>query len=131
MADQQQDNSMQFLLSDLGTRIRDIEERTNSLKEKTQLLSTNVVETKENLETRTTSVEKQNNQILGELKKINSTLLSLSSELSNFVRRDEIVLVERMLKDFQPLDFMRRKDFEEFLQGNKTEKLGIEENKKE
>jgi hypothetical protein len=131
MADQQQDNSMQFLLSDLGTRIRDLEEKTSSLKEKTQMLSSNTLDTKEQLEIRTLHIEKQNTQILNDLKKINSQLQSISSEMNNFVRRDEIILVERMLKDFQPLEFMRRKDFEEFLKERQSQKIDKKENNKE
>ena len=40
---------------------------------------------------------------------------SLLTEFNKFVKRDELVLVERMLKDFQPLEFMRKKDVEELI----------------
>ena len=110
---EQQDNQLQFLISDLGTRLRDIEERTNTLKERTQMLGSNLLETKETVEERVSRIEKQNAQISQDLKKINSSLQNILSELGNFVRKDEIILVERMLKDFQPLEFARKKDLDE------------------
>ena len=114
MVEQQQDNQLQFILSELGTRMRDVEERTNSIKERTLLINSNLIDSKEELEQRVSSIEKQNSLISQELKKINSTIQNLTSEINNFVRKDQIILVERMLKDFQPLEFIRKKDLEEY-----------------
>ena len=113
MADAQPDTQLQFLLSDLGTRLRDLEERTSSLKERITLMNNNLIELRENIDERLTPVEKQNASISTEIKKLNTNLQSILSEMNNFVRKDEIILVERMLKDFQPLDFVRKKDLED------------------
>lgn len=113
MADPQPDNQLQFLLSDLGTRLRDIEERTSSLKERLILINSNLIDIKENVEQRISQIEKQNATLSAEIKKLTFNSQSLMSEMNNFVRKDEIILVERMLKDFQPLDFVRKKDLEE------------------
>lgn len=115
MAEQQADNQLQYILSDLGTRIRDLEERTSSLKERFFILSQNLIDSREEIQQRVLDIEKQNSQINLELKKISSTLQSFSSEFNNFVRKDEIILIERMLKDFQPLEFIRKKDVEEMI----------------
>jgi hypothetical protein len=126
---EQQDNQLQFLLSDLGTRVRDIEERTNTTKERLLLIGSNLLETKEEVQEKVAQIEKQNNQLLTEIKKINSLTQMISSELNNFVRKDEIILIERMLKDFQPLDFMRKKDFEELSQKKNLEEIQTQKNK--
>ncbi|VVB80738.1 Uncharacterised protein [uncultured archaeon] len=112
---EQQDSQLQFLLSDISTRIRDIEERNNSMKERVMMLGQNLINTKENIEERVETIEKQNSQISLDLKKLKSEMNTLSSEINNFTRKDEIILVERMLKDFQPLEFVRRKDVEEMI----------------
>lgn len=126
---EQQDNQLQFLLSDLGTRVRDIEERTNTTKERLLLIGNNLLETKEEVQEKVAQIEKQNNQLLTEIKKINTLTQMISSELNNFVRKDEIILIERMLKDFQPLDFMRKKDFEELSQKKNLEEIQTQKNK--
>ena len=114
MDDPQQDNQLQYILSDLGTRMREMEERTSSLKERLQLINSNMIDSKEELEQRVLTIEKQTTLIANDMKKINNTIQNLLAETNNFVRKDEIILVERMLKDFQPLEFVRRKDLEEF-----------------
>jgi hypothetical protein len=129
MAEQQQDNQLQFLLSDLGTRIRDLEERSGSMKERILLIGTNLLETKEEVQQKVLQIEKQNNQLISEIKKMNSTINMISSELNNFVRKDEIVLIERMLKDFQPLEFVRKKDLEEMTQNKINQETAREEKK--
>lgn len=113
MADQQQDNQLQYILSDLGTRMRELEERTSSIKERVLLINSNMIDSKEEMEQRILAIEKQNANLASDLKKINSAVQNILAETNNFVRKDEIILVERMLKDFQPLEFARRKDLEE------------------
>jgi len=116
MADNQQQNTqVQFLLTDLNTRIKDIEERNSSLRERIILLSQNTINLKEGMEQKMNEIEKKQNQINIDMKKLKSMLDNVLSEISNFTRKDEIMLVERMLKDFQPLEFVRRKDVEEMI----------------
>jgi len=79
-----------------------------------------MIDSKEEIEQRVLAIEKQNSILTADIRKINSTIQNLLSETNNFVRKDEIILIERMLKDFQPLDFIRKKDLEEF-QENKKE----------
>jgi hypothetical protein len=120
MVNPQPDNQLQFLLSDLGTRLRDIEERTSSLKERLNLINSNLIEIKENTDQRINLIEKQNSLLSSEIRKLSFNSQSLMSEMNNFVRKDEIILIERMLKDFQPLDFVRRKDLEEMKNEKQT-----------
>ena len=61
--------------------------------------------------------------------KISSTNKSLSSEINSFVKKDEIHLIERMLKDFEPLKFARTKDLEELEKKLLNEKQNL--NKKQ
>jgi len=113
MEEAQQDNQLQLILSDLGTRMRELEERTSSIKERVLLINSNMIDSKEEMEQRILAIEKQNANLASDLKKVNSTVQNILAETNNFVRKDEIILVERMLKDFQPLEFARRKDLEE------------------
>ena len=50
-----------------------------------------------------------------DIERIKSIAENLLHESGKFVKRDEILLIERMLKDFQPLEFARIKDVEEMI----------------
>ncbi len=67
------------------------------------------------MEERMGEIEKKQNLLNMDMKKIKSMLDNILSEINNFTRKEEIILVERMLKDFQPLEFVRRKDVEEMI----------------
>lgn len=131
MNEPQPDNQFQMIISDLGIKIREIEERTNSIKERLLLFGKNLIETKEEIEERMKESEKQSTNISQEIKKTSNNIKLIEEELGNFVRKDEIILVERMLKDFQPLEFVRTKDLEEKINEIISKKLGKEEQKKE
>ena len=121
---EQQDDQFQYALSDIGTRIRDLEEKTNSLRERLLMLGESLIETAGKIEERLIENKKQNIKISQEQEKISATNKTISSELTNFVKKDEILLIERMLKDFEPLDFARKKDLEEL-----KKNLDVQKNK--
>jgi hypothetical protein len=108
-------DNFQFLLTDLNTRLRDITERNRILRERVLLLGQNLISSKQESEESLRTLKKENNAVknkIGNLEKISNSLLA---EFNKFVKRDEMILVERMLKDFQPLEFMRKKDVEEMI----------------
>jgi hypothetical protein len=124
MAGDQQDYSQDYATQDANTRLRDLEERNSLLKERVLLLGTNLLETKEELEEEVGEIKKQSAAIVQEFETMNEAIKTLLEDVAKSVKRDEMLLVERMLKDFQPLEFMRRKDVEELIdqkiKGRKT-----------
>ena len=108
-------DQVQFLLNDFSTRLRDIDERNRLIRERVLLIGKNLITSKEDLETTLSSIKQENREIKKELEKLDRISKNLTFESSKFVKRDEIVLIERMLKDFQPLEFVREKDVEELI----------------
>ena len=106
--------------ADPNTRIRDLEERNKTLKERIILLGENLLETKEEFETEIDIIKKQHVLLFKEFEVVKETIDSLLEDIRGTVKRDEMLFVERMLKDFQPLEFMRKKDVEELI----AEKMG-------
>ena len=89
---------------------------TQTLKTFPQNQLKNLLETKEELEEEVGQIKKQNLAILKEMEGLLQTIESLTEDSASAVKRDEMLLVERMLKDFKPLEFMRRKDVEELIE---------------
>ena len=117
MAEQQANNEqMQFLLSDFNTRLRDVDERNKLIRERVLLLGENLISSRQDVENELQEIKKDNHEIKKDLEKIKRVSNSLLTEFNKFAKRDELVLIERMLKDFQPLEFMRKKDVEELIE---------------
>ncbi len=124
MVEQQQEDQSQYFLADFNTRLQDLEGKNSTLKDRTIMLGENLISLKEKLDEEISELKKSLKLIEKKLEKIDYLTKNIASETESFVRRDEMVLIERMLKDFQPLEFMRKKDVEELIEQkvNKGEK---------
>ena len=107
---------IQFLLSDFNTRLRDIDERNKLVRERVLLLGKNLLSSRQEMEDSIREIKRENQSIKMELEKLKKVSGNLVSDFNKFVKRDEMLLVERMLKDFQPLEFMRKKDVEALIE---------------
>lgn len=122
MAEQQGvDGQTQFLLADFNTRLRDLDERNKLIRERVLLLGKNLISSRQDIEDELKEIKEDNREIKKDLEKIKKISNSLLTEFDKFVKREEMVLIERMLKDFQPLKFMRKKDVEELIKNTKKQ----------
>lgn len=117
----QPDPQINLLLSDFNTRLREIEERNRVVKERVLLLGQNLITSRDEADKEVEQLKKDTTQIKRDLDRIKSVVENLLTETDKFARKDEMILVERMLKDFQPLEFARLKDVEDMI----NQKLGI------
>jgi predicted nucleic acid-binding Zn-ribbon protein len=108
-------SNMQYLLSDLNTRIRDAEERNRITRERTLLIGKNLVDARDDIAKELKELKQKNNDLQTELEKLKKTTQGLVLETGKYIKREEIMLIERMLKDFQPLEFVRMKDLDNLL----------------
>jgi hypothetical protein len=104
--------NQEYYSPEQNTRLRDLEERNHLLKERVILLGKNLIETKEELEEKISLITKQNNLLINQMEIMEKNVNSILEEVSKAVKRDEMLLIERMLKDFQPLNFVRKEDIE-------------------
>lgn len=122
----QQTGQVQFLLSDFNTKLRSIDERNKLIRERVLLLGKNLIETKEDTDEELREIKKENSQLKKELEELKRISKNITTQVEKFAHRDELLTIERMLKDFQPLEFVRKKDVEEIIE----QKLGNTTNKK-
>ena len=130
MPEQQESNSQsQFLLTDFNTRLRDIDERNRLIRERVLLLGKNLISSRQNTEDELKELKQDNQQIKKDLNEIKKTTNKLITEFGKFVKREEMAIIERMLKDFQPLEFMRKKDVEELILKQDTNEVRLNQGK--
>jgi hypothetical protein len=105
--------------SETGTRLKDLEEKNSSLKERMLLLGDNLIKSKKEMQKEIQEIKLEHKDIKEELRKLQIISKEIIGELEKFVKKDEMILLEKMLKDFQPLEFMRKKDVEELIKKSK------------
>lgn len=113
MAGENNNSQVQPYSNDVSTRIRDLEERNKIIKERTHIVSRNLIDFKEEIKEEIKVLKQKTTQMERELEKLKSITNALINETGKYVKKEEINKVERMLKDFQPLEFVRMSDLEE------------------
>lgn len=126
MADEGQ---ISFLLSDFSTRLRDLEERNRMIRERVLLLGQNLISSREEIEQEITKLKKDSEITRKEIEKMKSLLEGILSEMDGFARKNEMILLERMMKDFQPLEFARITDIERIVEQKLNKEKLIKPNK--
>jgi len=89
--------------SDSIVKIRDIEEKQNILKDRLLLIGKNLLDIKEKSTQDTLEIKKQIQMINLELEKIKSFLGTVANEFSKFARKEDLEILQKQAKMFQPL----------------------------
>ena len=84
-------------------RLKDIEEKQNILKDRLLLIGQNLIETKEETSDRILELRKDMEKIKNDVEKIKSFLDLVSSEMGKFARKDDLEILKKQARMFQPL----------------------------
>lgn len=114
MVEQEQD-TINALILEFGTRLTEVEEKQRLIKDRILLIGENLVNTKEEYDKQDIETKKKISEIYSDLKTIKQLNKRIIEELENFARKTELAIVERQIKMFQPLDFARIKDIKEII----------------
>lgn len=112
MAEEQQDFPLNAFLSEFSAKIRDIEEKQRLVRDRLLLVGQNLIETKEkyseNFNELISDVEKLKSDVI----RMKSLLRNLSEDYSKFARKEELAILSRQFKMFNPLKPVTVKDVE-------------------
>jgi hypothetical protein len=102
-------NYQDSYFTEISLKLRDLEEKQQILKDRLMLIGENLVDlrektTKENLE-----IKKNIVLIQEQLKKMLSFLETASSEMTKFARKDDLDILYKQAKMFQPLESLKEK----------------------
>ncbi|MAG10765.1 hypothetical protein CMI44_00430 [Candidatus Pacearchaeota archaeon] len=98
------------IFGDINTKIRDIEEKQKILKNRLLLVGGNLVETKDETGQKILGIKKDIEMIKRNTEKLLSFLESASSEFPKFARKEDLNILAKQAKMFQPLEFVRRSE---------------------
>jgi len=92
--------------------LRDIEDKQRILKDRLLLIGQNLVETKENTQEDLNKMKKDLAILKNSMEKVMNFLENISDEFSKFARKEDLEILAKQAKMFQPLEFATKKDLE-------------------
>jgi hypothetical protein len=99
---QQEQSSTQ---SSESIKIRDLEEKQRVLKDRVLLIGQNLVDLKEKNQKEFIGIKKDIEDIKQGMDRIKSFMESSSEEFSKFAKKEDLEILSKQAKMFQPLDF--------------------------
>lgn len=95
--------------SDINSKTRDLEEKQRIQKDRLKLLEKNLIELKEKVLRDNLSLKKDIEIIKQSLERLTSFLETASVELQKFARKEDLELLTKQAKMFQPLALRKEK----------------------
>lgn len=108
MVEVQQGND-QFL-ADINVRFRDLEEKNRMLKDRLLLVGQNLIEAREKTNSDIIEIKKELETIKKNIERLIGFIETASAEFPKFARKEDLEILARQAKMFQPLEFVRKKD---------------------
>jgi len=112
----QQQDPINALLSEFGTRLNETEEKQRLIKDRILLIGENLISTKEDSLKQDSEIKKQLKQIKSEVDSLKQLTTRIINDMQNFARKIEVEILERQMKMFQPLEFARIQDVKKIVQ---------------
>lgn len=106
MAEQEGNYFPQFA-GELNTKIRDLEEKQKILKDRILLIGQNLIETKEENIKKNLEIKKEIEIIKRNMEKLISFIETASAEFSKFARKEDVEILAKQAKMFQPLKLIK------------------------
>jgi len=124
MAAQEEDaaNSIAALLTDFSTKIKDLEERHNMLKEKVMLISQSFLKDGDRISKEFALVKSDMRDVKMDMDRMKDGIQHIITESSDFARKEELSTLERYMKIWEPLKFVKEEDVKRMIDEALTEK---------
>ncbi|OGJ12759.1 hypothetical protein A3K82_02355 [Candidatus Pacearchaeota archaeon RBG_19FT_COMBO_34_9] len=100
------------ILGNLNAKLRDVEEKQRVLKDRLLLIGQNLVEIKEKTNQKILEIKKDVEIIKQNMERFSSFLETVSGEFSKFAKKEDLEILTKQAKMFQPMEFVRKKDLE-------------------
>jgi predicted nucleic acid-binding Zn-ribbon protein len=113
MAEENTQVSGMQMIGDVNTRLKDLEEKQRMQKERLLLIGENLIDIKESVDTKILEIKKDIEDLKQNIERMTSFLESASREFSKFAKKEDLDILSKQAKMFQPLDFVRKKDLKE------------------
>ena len=124
MAVQDEDaaNSVAALLTDFSTKIKDLEERHNMLKEKVMLISQSFLKEGDRISKEFALIKSDLRDVKMDMERMKEGVQHIIAESSDFARKEELSTLEKYMKIWEPLKFVKEEDVKRMIDEALAEK---------
>ena len=105
---EQVDYSGQF--GEITAKIRDTEQKQKIMKDRLLLIGENLIELKDKTEEKFLGIKKDIETMKQTLDRLSSFLETVSGEFSKFAKKEDLEILTKQAKMFQPMDFVRKNE---------------------
>lgn len=95
-------------------KLRDLEEKQKILRDRLLLIGQNLIETKEENHKRILEIKKDIENMKQILERMSSFMETVSGEFSKFAKKEDLEILTKQAKMFQPMDFVRKEDLKKW-----------------
>ncbi|HIH17491.1 MAG TPA: hypothetical protein HA282_05540 [Nanoarchaeota archaeon] len=106
-------NAISALLSDFAGRVKALEEKFNLLRERVLVLTQNFVSRERDLQKELDMIQDENKNLRLEMRKLSERFESMVSRQEDYARKEELAVVEKYFKLFEPIKFVTSEEIEE------------------
>jgi len=97
------------ILGDINTKLRDLEDKQKILKSRIILIGENLIETREETNNKIIEIKKDIELIKRNIEKMLSFFETASGEFSKFAKKEDVEILAKQAKMFQPLALLKNK----------------------
>lgn len=100
-------DAISAMFSEFSTKIADIEGKYEMLRERMLLSNESFLKTRDNVNKEVRILKDEIREIKDEIEKIKETIQHLLTETDNYARKEELRILERYIKIWEPLKFVK------------------------
>ena len=122
-------NAIAALLSEFNTKISDLEARYDMLRDRLLLTSESFVKTRDAVNKEVNLVKRDLRDVKNDVEKNKELTQQILYELSQFARKEEVRILERYIKLWEPLKFAKVEEVKEMINNAMIKTKGIVQEK--
>lgn len=108
-------NEISALLSEFNTKIVDIESKYELLRERMLISNESFLKTRDNINKEIRIIKDDIREIKAEIEKIKEMAQHIISETEGFARKEELRILERYIKLWEPLKFVKAEEVQRMI----------------
>ncbi len=120
---QEQYPAQETISYELGLKLRDLEENQRLMKERILLVGQNLIDFEDKTSKEISEVKKSIYELKSDVERIKGIIQSLSEEIEKSARREELAILSRQFKMFEPLKFARVEDIDNIIEEKLNDKI--------